>query len=63
MNPWEDVFGEVPASFTDRVQNTLEELEDRGENIVSIKKKARPVYRTILIAAVVTVLLLSLIHI
>ncbi len=59
MNHWKDVFGEVPASFADRVQSTLEELEDNSVDLESIKKKARPAYRTVLIAAVVAVLLIG----
>lgn len=57
MKPWEDAFGEVPSSFEDRVQTTLTGLEDNTVKMDNIKKKARPVWRTVLIAAVVAVLL------
>ena len=59
MNPWEDLFGEVPSSFEDRVQATLTELEEQPVNMDTIKKKARPVYRTLLIAAAVAALLIG----
>ena len=59
MNPWKEIFGETPSSFEDRVRNTLAELEENTVNMNNIKKKARPVWRTALIAAVAAVLLIG----
>lgn len=56
MNPWEDIFGEVPASFEKKVQETLAGLE--GDTaIVNNKRRLRKAYVTALVAAVIAVLL------
>ena len=57
MNPWDDVFGEVPASFEKMVRDTLAGLEEQPNETDRIKRKLRPAWRTVLIAAVVAVLL------
>ena len=59
MKSWENVFGEVPSSFEDRVQATLAGLEENTLKTDRMKQKARPAYRTLLIAAVVAVLLVG----
>ena len=59
MKSWENIFGEVPSSFEDRVRTTLEGLEDNTVKTDTIKQKVRPTYRTLLIAAVVAVLLVG----
>ena len=59
MKSWENVFGEVPSSFEDRVRTTLEGLEDNTLKTDNIKQKARPTYRSLLIAAVVAALLVG----
>ena len=59
MRSWESIFGEVPSSFEDRVQATLAGLEESTLKMDTIKQKARPAYRTALIAAVVAVLLVG----
>ena len=56
MNPWEDVFGEVPASFEKKIQETLAGLED-DTVIVNNKRRPRKAYVTALVAAIIAVLL------
>ena len=57
MNPWDDVFGEVPASFEKMVRDTLAGLEEQTNETDRIKQKIRPAWRTVLIAAAAAVLL------
>ncbi len=57
-NPWNDVFGEVPASFQARVNDTLQGLDGTAGG-VAVKHKARRTGRTLLIAAVAAVLLVG----
>lgn len=55
---WDDIFGEAPASFTDRVQTTLQGLEEAPMH-KQTRKTIRPAARTALIAAIVAVLLIG----
>lgn len=57
MNDWKNIYGPVPESFEDRVQNTLAGLEEAPKTSRSHHRKARKAGRTLLIAAAVASLL------
>lgn len=50
MKPWDDVFGEAPASFEDRVQATLRDLEDNTGRGAGAKRGKHPARTGALIA-------------
>ncbi len=56
MNDWKNIYGPVPESFADRIQNTLAGLED-APKAPRPRRKARKAGRTLLVAAAVASLL------
>ena len=57
MNDWKNIYGPVPESFEDRIQNTLAGLQEPRETSRSHRRTARKTGRTLLIAAAVASLL------
>ena len=58
MRPWsEDIFGEVPSSFEDRVQKTLRDLEEPVMKHMEHKRARRSVKSIVLIAVVAAFLM------
>lgn len=58
MKPWEDIFGETPASFADSVQSTLAGLEEKPMRNNSYNRRTgRRTARTAALIAAVAVLL------
>ena len=56
MNDWKNIYGPVPGSFEERVQDTLAGLEE-APGTTHAHRKARKAGRTVLIAAVIASLL------